>query len=229
MTPVKIVREACKKNLAVIAVTDHNSAENTASVMAAARKTDLRVIPGIEVTTSEETHIIGLFDGMTGALSMQKLVYDNLQPGENDEDSFGIQVVANEFDEVEDINRRLLIGATSLRLGDVVTAIHNRGGLALAAHIDRQSFSILSQLGFIPEGLDLDAVEISKYLTLREAFARFREYEGLPFITASDAHALEDIGARPTRFQMAGPHLTELRLALAGREGRKVLEQTDFQ
>jgi len=223
MTPGNIIQEACEKKLAIIAITDHNSAENTAAVIEAARQTALYVIPGIEVTTQEEAHIVGLFDRLEGALSMQELVYQNLQPGQNDEDTFGIQVVANEFDEVEGINKRLLIGATALRVEEVVDGIHERQGLAIAAHIDRESFSLIGQLGLIPEGLNLDAVEISKRMTLQQAQAHFGETMGFPFVTASDAHRLEEIGGGLMRFQMASPDMAELRLALAGRRGRKVL------
>ncbi len=223
MTPGNIIQEACEKKLAIIAITDHNSAENTAAVIAAARQTALYVIPGIEVTTQEEAHIVGLFDRVEGALSMQELVYQNLQPGENDENTFGIQVVANEFDEVEGINKRLLIGATALGVEEVVDGIHERQGLAIAAHIDRESFSLISQLGLIPQDLNLDALEISKRMTLQQAQAQFGENMGFPFITASDAHRPEEIGGGLTRFQVASPVMAELRLALAGQKGRKVL------
>jgi hypothetical protein len=221
MTPRKIVEQAQKKNLEIIAITDHNSAENAGSVMTAAQDTELCVIPGIEVTTSEEAHIVGLFENPLDALSMQTLVYDHLQPGENDDALFGMQVIANAFDEVEGMNRRLLIGATNLGLSEVIDAIHKLNGLAVAAHIDRQAFSIISQLGFIPEGLDLDAVEISRRMTLKNRKAFFKDLERFTFITSSDAHDLEDIGSSPTGFQMVGPEMAELRLALKGKEGRK--------
>lgn len=226
MTPMKIVKEACAKGLTIIAITDHNSAENTSAVMAAARETGLRIIPGIEVTTSEEAHVVALFGDIESALSMQELVYKKLQRGENNEELFGIQVVANESDEVEGINKRLLIGATDLRLEEVVEEIHDRGGLAVAAHIDRQSFSVVSQLGFIPEGVRFDAIEISKGMTLNEARNRFSEYNLVPLITASDAHGLEEIGAGRTHFRVAYPDIAELGLALKGMSGRKTIEGT---
>ena len=222
MTPRKIVEQAQKKNLEIIAITDHNSAENAGSVMAAAQDTELYVIPGIEVTTSEEAHIVGLFENTLDALSMQTLVYDHLQPGENDDDLFGMQVIANAFDEVEGMNRRLLIGATNLGLSEVIDAIHKLNGLAVAAHIDRQAFSIISQLGFIPEGLDVDAVEISRRMTLTQARILFKEYEKFAFITSSDAHDIPEVGISPTNFLMAGPDMAELRLALKGEKGRKI-------
>jgi predicted metal-dependent phosphoesterase TrpH len=216
MTPQKILRKAGEKNLAMIAITDHNSAENTPAMAAASRLTGLCVIPGLEITTAEEVHVLGLFPEVEHALSMQSLVYDTLQAGRNDEDLFGMQVVANEFEEVEGFNTRLLIGATELRVDEAVSAIHQRDGLAIAAHVDRQSFSVLTQLGFIPEDLKFDALEISRHLTLEEARSRFRQYERYPFITGSDAHDLNEIGVSPTRLRMERPGFPGLRMALAG-------------
>jgi PHP family Zn ribbon phosphoesterase len=225
MTPIKIVREALKRDLGLIAVTDHNSAENVAAVMACATGTGLAVIPGMEITTAEETHIIGLFEDVKGALLMQGLVYDHLFPGENDPDLFGLQVVANEYDEAEAINTRLLIGGTHLTLTEVVEGIHDCGGLAIAAHIDRQSFSVISQLGFIPDDLDFDALEVSPRLPLYRARLDYPEYERFPFISASDAHDLADLGTSPTRIEVALPEMAEVKLALKGCDGRKILEK----
>ncbi|MFO7601935.1 MAG: PHP domain-containing protein [Candidatus Desulfacyla sp.] len=222
MTPRKIVAQAQRKRLDIIAVTDHNSAENSGAVMAAARGTGLTVIPGMEITTSEEVHVVALFEDLGAALAMQALVYDRLQPGENDEDLFGMQVVANEFDEVEGMNTRLLIGAARMDLDQVVDRIHQLKGLAVAAHIDREAFSVLGQLGFIPKDLDLDALEISRRMTLKQARIAFSHLERFPFVTSSDAHDLEDMGTRPTAFRMAGPELSELRWALKGVGGRGI-------
>ncbi|MEJ2586290.1 MAG: PHP domain-containing protein [Deltaproteobacteria bacterium] len=227
MTPIKIVREALKRQLAMIAITDHNSAENVAAVMACATGTGLTVIPGMEITSAEETHVIALFEDVIGALSMQALVYANLYPGENDADLFGLQVVANEYDEAEAINTRLLIGGTHLTLGEVVKGIHDCGGLAVAAHIDRQSFSVISQLGFIPDDVDFDALEVSPRLSLKGARLAYPEYKKFPFISASDAHELSDLGVSPTRIEVAAPEMNELKLALKGLDGRRILESAD--
>jgi PHP family Zn ribbon phosphoesterase len=224
MTPVQIVARAVEKGLAMIAVTDHNSAENAGAVMRAARGTELVVLPGLEVATAEEAHVLALFGRLEAAVALQELVYDRLQPGENDEELFGLQVVANERDEVEGMNRRLLIGATTLGVGALVDAIHAHGGLAVASHIDRDSFSLVSQLGFIPDDLALDGVEISARLTLGEGRARFPEYRRFAFLAASDAHDLDDLGRNPVRLRAARPGFEELRLALRGDAGRGVLE-----
>ena len=224
MTPMNIVKKARERGLSLIAVTDHNSAENAAAVMAAAHGSDLRVLPGMEVTTAEEAHVVALFETLDSAAALQHVVFDNLTPGKkNDENLFGMQVIANEFDEVAGFNEHLLIGATTLDLGEVVDAIHRFGGLAVAAHIDREGFSVIGQLGFIPDGMDFDALEISKALSLAQGRARFREYERFPFVTSSDAHKLDEIGTVSTRFRAARPEMDEIRLALAGERGREII------
>jgi len=208
----------------MIAVTDHNSAENAPAVIAAARDRAVTVLAGMEVTTAEEAHVLGLFPTLAAAMAMQAVVYDHLQPGENDEELFGLQVVANAEDEVEGMNPRLLSGATDLDVDQVVAAIHDQGGLAIACHIDREAYSLVGQLGFIPPDLALDAVEISARLTLPAARERFAEYAARPFVTASDAHDLEQLGRSPCRLRVAAPSFDELGRALAQRDGRAVLE-----
>jgi len=224
MTPRGIVREALAKNISIIGITDHNSAQNTAAVVAAARGTDLCVIPGMEVTTAEEVHLLALFETVAGAQKLQETVFQRLQPGENDEELFGMQVVANEFDEVEGFNPRLLIGTTSLTIDELVELVHRLDGLAIPAHIDRSSYSILTQLGFIPDYLEIDAVEISKNLDPAQARAGFGLRTGLALITSSDSHRLEDIGAATTRLRLCQPSFAELTRALQGVGGRRIME-----
>ena len=223
MTPRKIVARAVEMKLDMIAVTDHNSTENADAIMRAATDAPLTVLPGLEVTSAEEAHVISLFGELDQALAFQDLVYERLQPGENDEDLFGLQVVANEADEVEGLNPRLLIGATSLSIEDLVAAIHAHQGLAIASHIDREMFSLVGVLGFIPPGLPLDGVEISRRMSLPEARERFPEYAHYPFVAASDAHDLNELGVNPMTLRAAAPGFDELRRALRAEDGRTLL------
>lgn len=179
------------------------------------------VLPGIEVASKEEVHICALFEDVDDALNMQSLIYDNLE-GENNEDAFGMQVVANAEDEVLGFNRKLLIGATSLSVEMVVDSIHFFNGLAIAAHIDRERFGIIGQLGFIPPNLRLDALEISPKMKMEEAQVRFSEYQKFPFLCSSDAHYLNDIGKGATTFLLADTTFEELRIALKGEGDRKI-------
>ncbi|MBD3235299.1 MAG: PHP domain-containing protein [Candidatus Eisenbacteria bacterium] len=223
MTPRRIARIARSRNLEMIAITDHNSAENVAATQRAAAGDTVCVLAGMEITSAEEAHIVALFPTLEAAESMQALVYARLLPGENDEELFGLQVVANEFDEVEDQPRRLLSTATTLEIGELVAEVHARGGLAIAAHIDRQGFSLVGQLGFIPPDAGLDALEISPRTDLTAGRARFPEYADYPMLPASDAHDLDEIGLHPVRLRLGAPSFEELQMALRAREGRGVV------
>jgi PHP family Zn ribbon phosphoesterase len=221
MVPGVIVEEAGRRGLEVIGICDHNSAENAWAVRKAAEKKKIAVLGGMEITSQEEVHVLALFGEDEKLLKLQKIVYDNL-PGVNDERVFGEQVIINEKDEVVDISRRLLVGATTLPLGRIVQEIQALGGVAIASHVDRESFGIIGQLGFIPEGLELDALEVSPRSTLEQARAAFPELEAFPLVTFSDAHYPQDIGRRWTGFVAESPEPQEIKKALMGREGRAV-------
>ncbi|MHC4713304.1 MAG: PHP domain-containing protein [Planctomycetota bacterium] len=215
MSPRAVVTYAREKGLDLIAICDHNSAENVEAAGRAGEQVGLAVVPGMEITSREEVHVLGLFEQDTLLYRMQQVVYDNL-PGENDPDTFGEQLVMDDCERVVGRNHRLLIGATQLTLQEVVRAIHEFEGLAIAAHVDRPSFSVLSQLGFIPDGLGLDGVEVCSNETPAAC-------EGMPAIFSSDGHRPEEIGARHTRFQMERPTAGEIRMALKGLGGRGIL------
>lgn len=226
MTPAAIVKTALEERLDIIAITDHNSAENVTSVIKAAENSDLTVLAGMEVTSSEEAHILALFDSANSAIKLQETVYETLLPGDNDEKRFGEQIVVNEQNEVLNFNKRLLIAATSLTAESIVNIIHSLGGLAIASHIDRETFGLISQLGFIPDNLALDALEISPRTDRKEAEASFREYRSFTWVSSSDAHCLDQIGRRRTRFLMGNPAITDM-ISAIGRGDHVVIEWGD--
>lgn len=222
MSPRKIVKQAKLKGLDIIGICDHNSIENVRYVKKAGEKEGLTVIGGIEVTSQEEVHILAYFDEDEKMTELADLIYENL-PGKNDERFFGDQIVVNEDDEVLGTNDRLLIGATALSIHDIVTSIHALSGLAIASHIDREGFSIIGQLGFIPDNLELDGLEVSPRISIDEAKVKYGQASDLPFVTSSDAHSLDDIGRSYTCLSMAGANTKEIRKALYGEGGRKVV------
>ena len=223
MHPASLVKESLSQGLDVIAICDHNASENVQYVLNAAQGSDLVVIPGMELATREEVHLVALFDSLRELMSLQETVYANLS-GRNDEDASGIQAIVNEAGEVEGFNEHLLIGATALSLNEAVDLIHSLGGLAIASHIDRQAFGIISQLGFVPPDVPFDALEVSAGLGIAQARVRYPELKGYQLITSSDAHFISDIGRASTRMFMEGPSFPEIRQALSRKDGRYVLE-----
>ena len=215
MQTAAIIEQAKKVGLDMIGICDHNSAENVGAMMKAGVQKGLAVIPGVEVTSREEVHILGLFNTEQDLMCLQDIIYENL-PGQNDEEAFGPQLVLDENGNVAGKNPRLLIGATILTLEQIVDAIHKFAGLAIASHIDRQRFSLIGQLGYIPSGLKLDAVEVSSPLSLKQ------EYD-YPVVISSDAHFLEDIGRSSTCFMIEDISVQEIGKAFRSEMGRMVV------
>jgi PHP family Zn ribbon phosphoesterase len=224
MRPHPVVNQALALGLDMIAICDHNSAENITAFMRAGSEKGLTVLPGMEVTSKEEIHLLALFNSQEDCLSLQNLIYQNL-PGKNVEEIFGCQTVVNERDETIGNSQKLLIGATLLPLEQIVSAVDSLQGVSIASHIDRQAFSLLGQLGFIPEGISLDGLEISSRTPKEEAQKRFHIYRHFTFVRFSDAHHLEDIGKNITHFLLEETTSEEIKMALHHQEGRQVLEQ----
>lgn len=222
MTPLAIVTRAKMMELDVIAICDHNSTRNTAAVIEAGRRAGLAVIPGVEATSREEVHVLGLFDEQSALDAMQQLIDENLN-AENNAELFGEQYICDENDTVLGREMKLLIGATDLSLEAIVANIHEFGGLAIASHVDRERFSLISQLGFVPEGLEIDALEISPRRSVTQARDEIPQIREYPLLTFSDAHRLDEIGAVYTTFTGVRPCVAELAKALTADDGREVI------
>jgi hypothetical protein len=207
----------------MIAICDHNASENVKYVLQLAEGKPLTVLPGMEVTSREEVHLLALFDRLDLLLQLQTVVYHHL-PGQNDENLFGCQVIVNERDEVEGMNQRLLIGATQLSLQEIIDQIHALGGLAIACHIDRDSYSVISQLGFVDEGIPFDALEISHSTGIKRGRLRFPELSTRPFVESSDAHFIRDIGQGFTEIFLEAGTISELKMAFEKMRGRYIRE-----
>ncbi|HLZ19437.1 MAG TPA: PHP domain-containing protein, partial [Smithellaceae bacterium] len=221
MHPKAIVRQALLKKLDMIAVCDHNASANAPYVIAAASGANLKVLPGMEITTSEEVHLLALLETLSDLTKLQAVIDQHLF-GENDEKRFGVQAIVNEQGEVEGIENKMLIGATDLAIDSIVSTIHQLGGLAIPAHIDRESFSILSQLGFIDDQSSFDALEISKLTGIRQARIQYEDLGRYPFLTSSDAHFIKDIGTSTTKILLEEPTFAELKMAIFKQNGRHI-------
>lgn len=204
--------------LDVIAITDHNMTENNIYAQKCAEDLGIDVLFGMEVQTMEEIHVLAIFDDRETALGFQEYIYDLLPDVDNDIDFFGDQVVVDENDEIVRFEHRLLLNSAAITLEDATWWIKNRGGLAIPSHIDSPTFSVISQLGFVPADLPFDALEvrdITKIPDLQPLIPR----TDVPFVTFSDAHYPGDIGRRKTVLTMDRPTCREAERALKALSG----------
>ena len=222
MHPSAIVRAAADAGLDGILICDHNAADNVAAVGRAARVSGCVAVPGMEITTEEEVHLVALLPDVAAAGVLHARVAAAL-PGRNAPAAFGEQVIANEAGEVLGFNASLLAGATSWTVGRAADEIHRAGGLAIAAHVDRERFGIVGQLGFVPPGLALDAIEVSATTAYDAGRRRYADPLGLPAVTGSDAHEPGAVGRALTYLHLDHAAAAEVRRAIRAEGGRAVL------
>jgi PHP family Zn ribbon phosphoesterase len=222
MTPPALVERALAEGLGMIAVCDHNSARNAAAVQEAAGAR-LAVLAGMEITTVEECHVVALGPDAAAAEAAGAEVGATLgRIDDGYETFFGEQHVLAADGRERARETLALATATTLDLDAAVRLVHDHGGLAIAAHIDRRSFGVIGQLGIFPDAAGFDAVELSRHVAAGSPDeARFAVH-GLAIVHSSDAHYQSDIGAVRTAVHCARPTFDELALALAGARGRSV-------
>lgn len=188
MTPNNIVNMAYIKGLGIISLTDHNTARNIRVTAQVGEKLGILVIPGIEVTTREEVHVLCYFKNLSYAEAFGNIIYDSLPDIKNNELIFGEQNIYNDADEIVDKLQKLLINASKYTLDEIYYLAKEHHGIIVPAHINKKSNSILGLLGFIPLNLKIDFVEIFKGSTIEQ-----KTVKNYNILRNSDAHQLTDI------------------------------------
>ena len=193
MTPNNIVNMAKIKELDAIAITDHNSLENAGACIEAGKKHDLLVIPGMEVQTKEDVHVVCLFTNLDSALEFQKKIFASLPDMENNEEILGKQILYDNMDNITGINKKLLLTATSISFDELYYIVTFLKGAFIPAHIDREAYSAVYNLGFLPDYLDIKTVEYNSYERLKALIKSGILKDRYNYIKSSDAHYLQDI------------------------------------
>ncbi|MGE5582760.1 MAG: PHP domain-containing protein [Bacillota bacterium] len=201
MTPMAIVRQAQKEGLSIIALTDHNSALNCPAIIGYNTK-DFLIIPGMELQTREEAHLVCLFGSLTAALGWHDLITRHRIIKVNQRNYFGKQLIFDGSDRICGEEPDLLLVSTDLSFEEVCQTIPRYNGFLFPAHIDRPSFSVLSNLGFLPDSYRQRIVEISPHYTERQLKETYPEFNGFQIIQSSDAHCLSEIGRGRTGFYL---------------------------
>ena len=197
MTPANICGMAHIKGLDAIAVTDHNTARNLPYVKEAADYYHLILLPGMEVTTREEVHLLGYFPTVDDALEAGEVFSSHLPKMPNRPKFFGNQYIMNTDDEIMGEETRMLIGATDLDLAECTEIIRKRGGVAIPAHINRGSNGLLVNLGLMPEEPTYPVVEVARHLDIHPSIVKDRMV-----LYSSDAHQLGNIMEAEFDFQV---------------------------
>ena len=194
MAPAAIAGFCKLAGLDVAALTDHNTCGNCAPFCRAAEAYGLMGLPGMELCTAEEVHVVCVFPRLPQAEAFQGEVYRRLPPIPNRPAVFGRQLLMDEEDRVVGEEQRLLAGASQIPIQEVRALAERFGGTAWPAHIDRPSFSLLSNLGlWLPE-LGFSRAEISAHCS--PGFRDGRpDLTGVPLIRGCDAHYVEQIAA----------------------------------
>ena len=212
MSPGEIVRRAKAAGMDGIALTDHQSARNTPAIAECARREGVACLYGLEVCTAEEVHTLAIFDTPEQALLMTDWVYDAMIKRVNDPDAFGDQPVVTADDDIVELEWRILALACRKTIPEAAAQCHALGGLFIAAHIDRSSFSCFSQLGTIPDDAHFDAIELSRTADADAWLPKAAPYAAT---RSSDAHNLADIARVWTEADLDEFSVSALRRAFA--------------
>jgi hypothetical protein len=220
MIPPLIIQTAESKGINLIAISDHNAIANIEAVMQAAQGTSVTVLPAIELQTREEIHSLCLFD----SLAQIRDFFDQLTPFmpdiRNNVEFFGELFVVDQTGDFIRREERLLISSCSLSLKEAWQLVLGHQGLMIPAHVNRSAFGLFPVLGFIPQDINIEILEISRHITPAQALAEYPQLANYHLIQSGDAHFLEDtLGWN--EFFIEKPTVNEIRKAILGIDGRK--------
>jgi 3',5'-nucleoside bisphosphate phosphatase len=221
MIPPLIVQGALEKNIDIIAITDHNASANIRAVQKAAEGKGLTVLPGMEVQSREDVHLLTLFEEIETLEAWQQQVDTYLPDLPNDAEYFGEQFIVDETGEFIRSEPRLLLNSTDFSIDQIFKRVDALGGVVIPAHVERKSYGLFPSLGLLSDEWHLFALEISRHTTPKQAAATFPALRNYPLIQSGDVHRLDEfLGS--TLFTLDAPSLLEIRMAFHKIDGRSV-------
>lgn len=193
MTPNNIAGMAMLNGVQIAALTDHNTAKNCPAFFSACRRYGVIPIPGMELTTQEEIHMVCLFPSLEAAMKFDEFLDSHRMKIKNRPKIFGNQLILNDEDEVIGEDEYLLITATDLELTAAANAVREHGGVPFPAHIEKSANSVLAMLGLFPEEPAFTAAEIHDMSKLDSVRKMNPILDSLKIISDSDAHQLDTL------------------------------------
>jgi PHP family Zn ribbon phosphoesterase len=218
----EIVSRARERGIDVIAVTDHNTCDNYDAVAGCAGGNPA-VLPGLEVQTEEDIHVVTVFPGTGTAGKFKEWLWRKMPPVKNDPEAFGYQVVIDANNDIVRMEDTLLIQGAGYDVDTVVSHAKSMGAITVLAHVDRPAFSYTAVLGPFPEDYPVDAIELSCRLDSGSAGEWRRRYSSRTFVRSSDSHSLDTMSRENcSKMLLASPSFDEIMMALHGHDGRRV-------
>ena len=221
MIPPLIVQEALERHIDIIAITDHNASANVQAVQKAADGTGLTVLPGMEVQSHEDIHLLCLFASLADLETWQHQVDLSLPDELNPADHLGEQFVVDEQGEFVRSEPRLLLTATEFSIEEIIEHVNHLSGIVIPAHVDRTAYGLFSTLGFLADWWHFPALEISRHIKSEILHEKFPTSKNHPLIQSGDVHRLDEF-LGTTSFELEAPTLQEIRKALLGEGQRNV-------
>lgn len=227
MGACEIVEQCRKSGIDIIAVTDHNTEENWLAVATIAEGNPV-VLPGVEVQTAEDVHVICVFESASKAKQFKDWLWLRMPATKNNPDIFGEQVVINASNEIVRFEDILLVQGVGYDIDEVIMHVNLLEGIAILAHADRTSFSYPANLGPIPQDYPVDGIELSARTTRSTLDEWAGKYPNHSLIRSSDSHMLETLVKKnTTAMLLAAPTFLEIRKALKKQDGRHIVYYGD--
>lgn len=202
-TPTNIAGIAAVSELDIVALTDHNTAKNCPAFFKAAEHYGVIAVAGMELTTAEDIHIVCLFPTLKDALRYSDYIDTRRIKIKNRPDIFGEQLIMDENEEVIGVEEFLLSNATTVTVDEVKSLVESYGGICFPAHIDRNSNSIISVLGTLPEEPQFNCVEFYNSEKIEEYKEKY-PIKDKKIIIDSDAHYLHSVRDRENYMELEG-------------------------
>jgi 3',5'-nucleoside bisphosphate phosphatase len=224
MIPPLVVQQALEKKIDLIAITDHNASANVGAVQRAAEGTGLTVLPGMEVQSREDVHLLTIFETLDVLKIWQTEVEAALPDKQNNSDLFGEQFVVDETGEFIRTEPRLLLASTHFSIDEIFQRVNELGGVVIPAHVERKSYGLLPTLGLVSENWNISALEISRHTSMEKVVEKFPVLQQYPLIQSGDVHRLDEF-LGTTMFTLLAPTLLEISMAFKKIDGRDVCIQ----
>lgn len=220
----EIIARVREQGIDVIAITDHNECSNVKALQDAAGSEGPVVLPGIEVQTAEDIHIVVVFPDLSEAETFQAWLRQGFGKTRNRPEVFGYQLMIDQYNNILKQIDTLLIQGVTYSIDEVIKRSTLQNALKILAHIDRPSFSFPAVLGPIPPEINVDAFEVSSQVPVEIAGEIQRSYPDRTILRSSDSHQLKTISkANCSRMLLAEPTFKEIVMAIKGKEGRTVI------